>query len=77
MLKVLDVFPIGNMLSITLEGDCKEIRNGSKLLDPNGNTIIIDSVAVTRPIEPDSPDESTVVLVQMCNIQKGYELSIA
>ena len=30
MLKVLDIFRIGDKLSVTLEGRCEEIKNGSK-----------------------------------------------
>ena len=77
MLKVLDVFPIGTMLSITIEGECKEIRNGSKLIDPTGNVIVVNSVAMTRYNNPEDFKKSTTVLVNFCNIQKGCELSIA
>ena len=43
MLKVLDVFPIGNMLSVTLEGPCDNIKNGCKLVDSNGNAVGYDT----------------------------------
>ena len=77
MLKVLDVFPIGKMLSITIEGDCREIHNGSKLIDPKGNIIIVNSVAMTRHTNPEDFNKSTTVLVDSCSIEKGCELSIA
>ena len=48
MFKVLDVFPIGNMFSVTLEGSCDNLKNGSKLIDDNGNTVVVVSVAMTR-----------------------------
>lgn len=77
MLKVLDVFPIGTKLSVTLEGECREIHNGSKLIDSNGNIIIVNSVAMTRHDNPEDFKKSTTVLVDSCNVKKGCELSIA
>lgn len=77
MLKVLDVFPIGNMLSVTLEGPCDDIKNGCKLIDSNGNTIVVVSVAMTRHNNPADINKSTTVMVNSCQIKKGSELSIA
>lgn len=77
MFRVLDVFPIGTMLSITLEGTCDEIANGSKLIDNSGNEIVVKSVAMTRYNNPSDINKSTTILVDMCNIKKGTELSIA
>lgn len=77
MLKVLDVFPIGNMLSVTLEGSCENLKNGSKLIDNNGNTIVVISVAMTRHENPFDIDKSTTVIINNCQLQKGAELSIA
>lgn len=77
MLKVLDVFPIGTMLSVTLEGECGKICNGSKLVDGDGNIIIVNSVAMTRHENPSDISKSTTILVNRCNVQKGTELSIA
>ncbi|WP_432650149.1 hypothetical protein [Huintestinicola sp.] len=77
MLKVLDVFPIGNMLSVTLEGSCDSLKNGSKLVDSNGNSITVVSVAMTRFDDPTDINKSTTVMVDACPLQKGAELSIA
>lgn len=77
MLKVLDVFPIGNMLSVTLEGPCNNVKNGCKLIDSNGNTIVVVSVAMTRYNNPNDINASTTVMVNSCKIEKGSELSIA
>lgn len=77
MLKVLDVFPIGAMLSVTLEGECGKICSGSKLVDGDGNIIIVNSVAMTRHENPSDISKSTTILVNRCNVQKGTELSIA
>ena len=77
MLKVLDVFKIGTMLSVTLEGKCENISNGSKLIAPDGNVITVSSVAMTRHNNPSDMQKSTTVLIDACDIQKGNELSIA
>lgn len=77
MLKVLDVFPIGNMLSVTLEGSCDSLKNGSKLIDSNGNAIVVVSVAMTRHENPTDINKSTTVMVNSCQLKKGTELSIA
>lgn len=77
MLKVLDVFPIGNMLSVTLEGSCDDLKNGSKLIDSSGNAITVVSVAMTRHENPADINKSTTVMVNSCQLQKGAELSIA
>ena len=77
MLKVLDVFPIGNMLSVTLEGSCDSLKNGSKLVDNSGNVIVVVSVAMTRHENPTDINKSTTVMVNSCKLKKGAELSIA
>ena len=77
MLKVIDVFPIGDMLSVTLEGPCNGLKNGSKLIDGKGNTINVISVAMIRNDNPADIFKSTTVMVKSCQLQKGTELSIA
>lgn len=77
MYRVLDVFPVGKMLSVTLEGACEEISNGTRLTDRDGNIMIVESVAMTRHNNPSDISQSTTVLIEFCNIQKGAELSIA
>ncbi len=77
MLKVLDVFPIGNMLSVTLEGPCDNVKSGCKLIDSNGNAIVVVSVAMTRHNNPADINKNTTVMVHSCQIKKGSELSIA
>ncbi len=75
MLRVLDVFPIGTMMSVTLEGTCEKLRNGSRLLDVNGNEIIVASVAMTRSNDPAGISKSTTIIVKQCALEKGAELS--
>ncbi len=76
MLKVLDIFPVGNMYSVTLEGACDNIRNGSRLIDNKGNVITVLSVAMTRYENPSDISTNTTVLVSDPHLQKGSELSI-
>ena len=77
MYRVLDVFQIGNMLSVTLEGICEKLATGSKLVDSKGNIIVVQSVAMTRHDKPSDISKSTTILVNPCDVQKGSELSIA
>lgn len=48
MFKVLDVFKIGDMLSVTLDGKCEMLKNGTKLYYKSGRTYEVVSVAMTR-----------------------------
>ncbi len=77
MLKVLDIFPVGDMYSVTLEGSCDSIKNGSKLIDSNGNTVVVVSVAMTRHENPSDISANTTVLVNSSHLQKGSVLSIS
>lgn len=77
MLKVLDVFPIGKMLSVTLEGSCEDIKSGCKLVDSSGNTVVVLSVAMPRHNTPADINKSTTVMINSCTLKKGTELSIA
>ena len=77
MLKVLDVFNVGDMVSVTLDGNCAQIANGSKLIDENGNDVVVLSVAMTRHENPHDISKSTTILVAPCNLRIGSSLSIA
>ncbi len=77
MYRVLDVFSVGTMLSVTLEGNCEKIANGTKLIDTNGNVITVKSVAMTRHNNPSDIRKSTTILIDVCPVEKGAELSIA
>lgn len=52
MFKVLDVFKIGDMLSVTLDGKCEKLKNGTKLCDKSGRIYEVVSVAMIRYNEP-------------------------
>jgi hypothetical protein len=77
MFKVLDVFKVGDMLSVTLEGKCDLLKNGSKLTDGNGSIYEVVSVGMTRHNNPSDIVKSTTILVKSCNLEKGNELFIA
>ena len=76
MLEVLDVYKIGTKLSMTLDGACENIKNGTKLTDSHGNIIIVDSVAMTKNSMPSDINKSTTILVNKSDVSKGEELSI-
>ena len=40
MFKIIDVFHVGEKLSITVEGNCSELKTGSKLTDTKGNGVL-------------------------------------
>lgn len=77
MLKVLYVFPIGKMLSVTPEGPCEDIKSAGKLVDSSGNTVVVLSVAMPRHNNPADINKSTTVMINSCTLKKGTELSIA
>jgi len=74
---VLDVFKIGDMLSVTLDGKCEMLKNGTKLYDKSGRTYEVVSVAMTRYNDPSDIAKSTTVLLKACDIETGSELFIA
>lgn len=77
MLKVIDIFPIGNRLSVTLDGVNDRIENGSKLIDSRGNIVSVISVGMVRYIDADEINKTTTILIEKCNLDIGEELSIA
>lgn len=77
MLKVLDVFPVGTMLSVTVEGIPEQLHNGTRLIDKAGNVIVVNSVAMTRNENPEDIHKSTTFLINRCEVEKGAELYIA
>ena len=76
-MKVIDVFPLGEMISVTLEGKCEDIKNGIRLVDDHNNVFNVLSVAMTRNSNPKDISASTTVLMVPCNLNTGTELHIA
>lgn len=74
MYKVLDIFKVANMLSVTLEGNCGELKNGAKLVDENDKIYNVISVAMTRHDDPSDISSSTIVLITPCDLKKGISL---
>lgn len=74
MFKVIDVFKIGDRMSVTLEGKCETLKNGSKLVDADGNQINVISVGTTRHENPADIARYTTILVSPCEIKKGSAL---
>ncbi len=76
MLKVTDVFQVGNSLSVTLDGESDKITNGCKLIDDNGNIVVVRSVAMIRHNDPEYIGKNITVLVDKCDIEVGSMLSM-
>ncbi|MDD6176135.1 MAG: hypothetical protein PUC59_10345 [Firmicutes bacterium] len=77
MFKVIYVFKVGKMISVTLEGNGVGIKNGSELMNEHGNLFKVVSVGMPRHDNPSDISKSTDVLLTPCNLQKGDELYIA
>ncbi len=77
MLTVKDIYPIGDALSVTLEGDTSSICNGTLLKDTDGNLIKVLSVAMVRHNDAREIKKFTTILTTLCNLKKGSELFIA
>lgn len=77
MLRVIDIFQIGNRLSVTLDGVNDNIKNGSTLIDSHGNAIQVVSVGMVRYTDPEEIGKTTTILVDKCDLNIGAELSIA
>lgn len=76
-MKVLDVFRIGDKLSVTLEGTYEEIKNGSKLIGSDDTEYEVISVAMTNNDNPSDFPKVTTVLMPDCGIERGFDLHIA
>lgn len=77
MYRVLDIFRVADMLSVTLEGDCAQLKNGTILKDENNNIYNVISVAMTRYDNPADISKTTTVLITPCDLKEGIELRIA
>lgn len=76
MLKVLDVLQIGDKLSVTLEGNCIDVKNGSVLRAPDNTEYRVLSVAMIGNDDPADLSKATTVLMPFCDIRKGCTLQI-
>lgn len=63
MFKIIDIFAVGNMLSVSFEGNCEELKSGSRLTDNKGNFYNVISVAMTRHDSPEDISKSTNILI--------------
>ncbi len=70
MLRVIDVLNLGTQSSVTFEGKCEQIKNGSKIKDDNGNIFEIISVAMMSYNNPLDINKSTTVLINSTQIKK-------
>ena len=77
MFKVTDILPVGDNLSVTLDGDSEKIANGCRLVDVNGNIIVVRSVAMVKYTDPQHIGKNITVLIDKCDLTVGSILSIA
>lgn len=77
MFEVMNVLKIGNKLSVTLQGKCESIKNGSKLKDTSGRIYDVISVGMTRYNDPKDITKNTSVLITPCTLSKGTQLYMA
>ena len=77
MLKVIDIFRMGDKLSVTIEGKCEQLKNGSKLIGNDNRIYEVISVAMTRNNNPEDFSKTTTVLMPFCDIKAGTEFRIA
>ena len=80
MLTVVDVFKVGDDLSVTLTGNCTAIKNGSLLADQMGNTYQVLSVGMvhyTEPSQISNGSNNAVVLLSPNTLGVGEKLVLA
>ncbi len=74
MFTVMDIFKIGDNLSVTLNGACEQLKNGVTLKDEEGNKYKVLSVGMTRFNDPTDITQSTTILLMPCGLIKGEKL---
>ena len=77
MLKVIDMLKVGNMLSVTVEGNCVGLKNGSKLIDGSGKIYTVNSIGMASFKDAHDISKFTTLLVTPNTLEKGTDLSIA
>lgn len=77
MFEVIEVFQIGDMLSITLNGSCEKLKNNSKVIDDHDNIYQIISIAMTENNNPSDISKTTTILLPLCDLRKGDTLHIS
>lgn len=77
MLKIVDIFKVGSLLSVTVEGNADGIKNGTRLVDKNGNEYTVISVGMAKYDDPHDISRYTTFLISPCSLEKGTELYTA
>lgn len=76
MLRVIDVFQVGSLYSITLQGECDGVKNGTRLQTKDGRFMTVQSVAMINRAGGRLHSEITV-LSTANQIPEGTEVEIA
>lgn len=77
MFKILDTLKVGELLSITVEGNCEDLKNGNNLKDRFGNVYNIISIGMMQLNDPHDISNMTSMLISPATINKGEELYLA
>ena len=62
--KVLDVFPIGNNTSVTIEGHGEGLKNHMDVISAEGKTYRLLSVAMVSGQPEDESGKTTTVMIE-------------
>lgn len=75
-MRVTDKLIVGNQISVVLKGDVSSVKNGSKLVDINGNVFTVNSVGMVRYIDGETRHNELHVLISPVGIDIGQELTL-
>lgn len=76
MFEIIDTFPIGDKLSITVKGNGDELKNGMKLKDDSGHIYEVLSVAMVEHNSPKEIASTTTLLTTSGDLSKNEELFV-
>ena len=71
MLKVVDTLKVGNLLSVTVEGDLSDIKNNASLIDENGFMHTVKSVGLENLSDPHDISRIASFLTELCELKIG------
>ena len=74
MFTILDTLKVGELLSITVKGNCENLKNGSSLRDHFGNIYNVVSIGMMQLNNPHDISNITSLLISPATLKKGEEL---
>lgn len=64
MYKVIDVFPIGDNSSVTIEGKCENLQNNMTIHDENNKEFKLLNIAMVGGQKADDIGKTTILLIE-------------